>query len=510
MVSQPLASETVISQPAAAPLSIDEISRSLLEVVSEKTGYPAEMLEPGMDMEADLGIDSIKRVEILGAMQERFPQLPKIDPEALAELRTLGQITEHLGQGVSSLLPAPPVEVRPIVSQPLEPESVTSQPDGGLLGIVEISRSLLEVVSEKTGYPAEMLEPGMDMEADLGIDSIKRVEILGAMQERFPQLPKIDPEALAELRTLGQITEHLGKGTSDPIKDPQIEANHEVTVLPVNSPINLEHATGINFEILSEKLLEETSTSISTIQQGLVSLETLPAPDLLSFSLEPGTTCLITDDGSSTTTELAEALIGEGLPVAILNFPKELVQIQSQLPSSVQRFSMESSSEEDLVKTLKEIQSSCGPVRVFIHLSPTPDEIHPSSNGSGVAFLHTEKALVKLVFLIAKHLKQDLNQGNIEGRTAFIAVTHLDGEFGLGQTGNNYPTNGGLFGLVKTLNLEWEPVFCRAIDLDPHLEATFSAQVILAELHDPNRLITEVGYNSHGRSTLVLSNQVYR
>ena len=150
----------------------------------------------------------------------------------------MGQITEHLGQGVSSLLPAPPVEVRPIVSQPLEPESVTSQPDGGLLGIVEISRSLLEVVSEKTGYPAEMLEPGMDMEADLGIDSIKRVEILGAMQERFPQLPKIDPEALAELRTLGQITEHLGKGTSDPIKDPQIEANHEVTV-----PVSYTHLT---------------------------------------------------------------------------------------------------------------------------------------------------------------------------------------------------------------------------------------------------------------------------
>ena len=54
-----------------------------------------------------------------------------------------------------------------------------------------------------------MLEMGMDMEADLGIDSIKRVEILGAMQERFPELPKADAAMLAEMRTLGQITEYM-------------------------------------------------------------------------------------------------------------------------------------------------------------------------------------------------------------------------------------------------------------------------------------------------------------
>ena len=45
---------------------------------------------------------------------------------------------------------------------------------------------LLEVVSEKTGYPTEMLELSMELDADLGIDSIKRVEILSALQERLP------------------------------------------------------------------------------------------------------------------------------------------------------------------------------------------------------------------------------------------------------------------------------------------------------------------------------------
>ena len=46
-----------------------------------------------------------------------------------------------------------------------------------------MTQALLAVVSEKTGYPQEMLDLSMDMEADLGIDSIKRVEILGARPE---------------------------------------------------------------------------------------------------------------------------------------------------------------------------------------------------------------------------------------------------------------------------------------------------------------------------------------
>jgi acyl carrier protein len=78
---------------------------------------------------------------------------------------------------------------------------------------------MLVIVSEKTGYPAEMLEMGMDMESDLGIDSIKRVEILGAMQEQHPELPEVNPAELAELRTLQQIVDHLSASlTGEPAK----------------------------------------------------------------------------------------------------------------------------------------------------------------------------------------------------------------------------------------------------------------------------------------------------
>ena len=85
-----------------------------------------------------------------------------------------------------------------------------------------------------------------------------------------------------------------------------------------------------------------------------------------------------------------------------------------------------------------------------------------------------------------------------------MVVVRMDGEFGLGNRIDFDPISGGLFGLVKTLNLEWESVFCRAVDISPELDNENAIRRIIAELHDPNRLITEVAYNPQERSTLVV------
>ena len=60
-----------------------------------------------------------------------------------------------------------------------------------------------------------------------------------------------------------------------------------------------------------------------------------------------------------------------------------------------------------------------------------------------------------------------------------------------------------MFGLTKSLGQEWPGVYCRALDLSPALDAEQAANAILSELHDPNRLLVEVGYSPAGRVTLV-------
>ena len=92
--------ETVLTadETVSTIIDIETLRKTLLEVVSEKTGYPSEMLEMDMDMEADLGIDSIKRVEIMGGLMEQFPDLPQPKLEELAEveLRTLSQVVDFI------------------------------------------------------------------------------------------------------------------------------------------------------------------------------------------------------------------------------------------------------------------------------------------------------------------------------------------------------------------------------------------------------------------------------
>jgi acyl carrier protein len=50
----------------------------------------------------------------------------------------------------------------------------------------------------------------MSLEADLGIDSIKRVEILSALRDLAPETPEADAETMGRLRTLGQVATFLG------------------------------------------------------------------------------------------------------------------------------------------------------------------------------------------------------------------------------------------------------------------------------------------------------------
>src|SRR6266568_895596 len=57
--------------PVPIPAGPRDVAGELLRIVSERTGYPADMLNPDLNLEADLGIDSIKRVEILSAFQRR-------------------------------------------------------------------------------------------------------------------------------------------------------------------------------------------------------------------------------------------------------------------------------------------------------------------------------------------------------------------------------------------------------------------------------------------------------
>lgn len=188
--------------PTASAAAPDMDAAAIVRaIVSEKTGYPPDMLDADMDLEGELGVDSIKQVEILSSLRDRLPHLPEIDPERLVELRTIAAIAAMISAatpGAAKAASAPAkVEVK-TVSAP-SASSLTVSPD--------VIRAL---IAEKTGYPADMLEDDMDLEGELGVDSIKQVEILSSLRDTYPSLPEVDPEHFAELRTIRKIADFFG------------------------------------------------------------------------------------------------------------------------------------------------------------------------------------------------------------------------------------------------------------------------------------------------------------
>src|SRR6266542_4646909 len=76
------------------------------------------MLAPTMDLEADLRIDSIKRVEILSAVRDRAPELPDVDTATMATLHTLGQVIEHLRASLGVAPAAAPAPLAAPIAAP--------------------------------------------------------------------------------------------------------------------------------------------------------------------------------------------------------------------------------------------------------------------------------------------------------------------------------------------------------------------------------------------------------
>lgn len=102
--------------------------------------------------------------------------------------------------------PRPPVLAAVVMPQAPLPAEPASTLDIGLL---------LDIVADKTGYPVDMLGATMDLESDLGIDSIKKVEIFSTVRQRVAGMPPADSPQMAQLfqlRTLEQIVRWAGRG----------------------------------------------------------------------------------------------------------------------------------------------------------------------------------------------------------------------------------------------------------------------------------------------------------
>jgi len=432
----------------------DEIEKTILEVVSQLTGYPVEMLGPDMDIETDLGVDSIKRVEILSALEEKIPDLPSIPPDIMGSLKTLGQIAEHLSGHTDNNKPK--AMEKPSLTQEAATDSSENKDHK------EIEKILLEVVSQLTGYLVEMLGPDMDIETDLGVDSIKRVEILSALEEKIPDLPSIPPDIMGSLKTLGQIAEHLsGKTDNNTHQEPQ-ETSSDKT-------------SGPSSETAEKKKPENTTTGID---RKIVSIVEKPFEQGEPISIAEGRKVFVTDDKAG----LAKAIVDE--------FKSRKIDATLVLP--------------DLLKGEKQLEQAGGLV-----ILPTT-ELIGNTHWNRVADQTTENFLKDAFELTRKAVPGLLDAaGAKNGGAIFATITRLDGYFGFKGRGIPNPLQGGLAGLAKTASIEWQDVCCHAMDIAPDWKENKDiAKAVVSELLNPGPV--EIGLSATSRCLLELESAPYQ
>jgi acyl transferase domain-containing protein/NAD(P)-dependent dehydrogenase (short-subunit alcohol dehydrogenase family)/acyl carrier protein len=420
----PVPTPVVVTAAAPPPPPEPEVTAAspavegiLLEVVSEKTGYPVEVLELDMGLDADLGIDSIKRVEILSSLRENLPDAPEIQSEHLGTLETLRDIADFLGATpASTASPAatPPAgETNVAATDPTAAAAAAAEstpPNDALPGLEGI---LLDIVSEKTGYPVEVLELDMGLDADLGIDSIKRVEILSALRESVPAAPEVTSDHLGSLQTLRQVVEHLRGGEAGVVETP----------IPVvtTPPAPVTDTAPAHGPVASEA---PAPSQGAPMPSHVVRL--LPQPTALGergpVSLAPRAEIWVTHDG----TDLSQRIVDE-------------LGQQGYRPRLLFRTGLDS---------LKAPSNLGG----LIVVSPLGGE--------------ARRGFLEDAFRLLQIAGSGLRYASRVGQAVFVTVSRLDGAFGFRSlTSTADPYSGGLAGLAKTASLEWPGLHAKAIDV---------------------------------------------
>jgi acyl carrier protein len=227
--------------PAAAPASAGmaraDLEKFLVNFVVEQTGYPAEMVELDADLEADLGIDSIKKAQLFGELAEHFEVTASADL-SLDDFPTLRHVCNFLADkpargagGAAPSVSAPAVapatngaakngvHAAPVAAKPAAPVAkaaapvaapapAKAAPAGDSMPSAELEKFLINFVVEQTGYPSEMVELDADLEADLGIDSIKKAQLFGELAEHFEVTASADL-SLDDFPTLRHVMNFL-------------------------------------------------------------------------------------------------------------------------------------------------------------------------------------------------------------------------------------------------------------------------------------------------------------
>ena len=433
-----------------AGVDMDAVCTALREAFAERTGYPLELIEADLDLEADLGIDSVKRVEVVGHVGEVLGvDVKELDFSQALSVSDIAEV----------LVGSQTVEVADAQGEVFEaPGSgvVEETRDGAGVDMDAVCTALREAFAERTGYPLELIEADLDLEADLGIDSVKRVEVVGHVGEVLG----VDVKELdfSQALSVSDIAEVLVGSQNVEVADAQrTEAG----------------ASDAQLDSVTIKYEDESSRTAHRYVPQSVRIKSLGA----ERTILPGDAILVTAADQSVNDAVRKVL--EELSLTVIEIPGDASEA-----------------------TIKRLTSSDRLRRVSTVVDLSVLRPHADILSEGDAWWQDVEGQYTTVFSVAQATYETL-QSHGE-HASWISVTSSGGMSGMDLRTVGDPIGGLTAGFVKTLALELRQMHTRIVDFDV-VEPSSLAGALRTELtHKAVNEEIEIGYIEGDRYTVRL------
>ncbi len=439
----------VLPQPAPTPTA--DVTAAIQRIIAEQTGYTVEMLDANLDLEADLGIDTVKQVETFGRISRHF-NLNVPEDLRLAELNTIekiaGYVRSRIGETPAATEAVPAVE--------------------STAAVADVTAAIQRIIAEQTGYDVEMLDANLDLEADLGIDTVKQVETFGRISRHF-NLTVPEDLRLAELNTIEKIAGYVRSQIGE---TPAAETKMDPTAAAPEAATGGESATP-----------GEAASAVLRCEPQPVALEALPPA---ADGWLAGRKLLVTCDRHGLWERLATRLgqAGAGL-VTLGGAPK--VQYPCDFLDPVQTAAV-----------IDRVMADHPDLAGLIHLLPLDAFL---DGGTGESQEEIAVAVTSL-FAAVQRLQPRLSAGGLVAAVSFNSTV-----FAYDRDDHPvYPAFAGMAGLLKTVAREIPEARIKVVDLaaaDPAAALDEAAEALAAEITGSDRRV-EVGYRNGRRFGLAL------
>ncbi len=435
-----------------------------MAIVAEMTGYPPELLDPDLDLEADLGVDTVKQAEVFAAVREEFG----VERDPNLQLRDFPTLTHVVGwvrdkTGLAATSPAAPA-----------PEAAPESPVA-TGGADEVIDAVVTIVAEMTGYPPELLDPDLDLEADLGVDTVKQAEVFAAVREEFgverdPNLQLRDFPTLTHV--VGWVRDKTGIAAGDSAGTP---AAGDADVATAQAPVAA--STGATAGVYAAPAAKGDLAATDALPRRV------PVPSLRP-SLEQCVSTGITLDGDSRVVVMKDSSgIGKAL---VKRLDERGATVLALEPGIVT---------DELIAAVEGFAAE-GPVQGVYWLPAMDDE--GSLDGMDLAgWREALRRRVKTLYATMRAL--------YEHNPFLVSATRLGGYHGYNETGATSPMGGSVTGFTKAYQRERSEnhPLVKAVDFAPSRKTSALADVLVQEtLRDPG--CVEVGYADDARWTIGL------